>query len=57
MLKFHYKGSISLTGILVMPHRLSSSPLAAEDSGGGRSATAFPPILPFPHQGGRDGDT
>jgi hypothetical protein len=35
-LKFHYKGSISLMGIPLMLHWLSSSPLAGEEAGGGK---------------------
>jgi hypothetical protein len=40
-----------------MLYWLASSPLAGEEAGGGSRAAAFPPILSFPHQGGRGGNT
>jgi hypothetical protein len=50
-LKFQYKGSIALTGLLACHIGSPPPPLAGEDSGGGRSTATGPPSSPSPTRG------
>jgi hypothetical protein len=56
-LKFQYKGSIALTGLLTCCIGNPPPPWRGRIQVGGRSTATSPPILTFPHQGGRDGET